>query len=96
MAAPRSTTSRRARNAPTLLLALLVLLAVGFVAASPAPADLQSKLDAKEAKLGEAKDKQGVLTSEVTRLNEQVDQLTGEVAALRNREAVVQEELDGA
>lgn len=85
-----------ARRASTRLLAPLVLLilVVGFVVVSQAPAeDLQSKLDAKEDELGEAKDKRGVLTTEVTRLNAQIDQLTGEVAALRNREAAVQVEL---
>lgn len=96
MAAPVSTNSRTARKAPTLLLALLVLLVVGFAAAAQAPADLQSKLDAKKSDLDQASDKKGVLTTEVSRLNDQVDQLTGEVAALRNREAVVQVELDQA
>lgn len=97
MAAPLPTTRRQARRAPTLVLALLVLLTVGFVAVAPAPAEeLQSKLDAKEAELDRAQDKKGVLTTEVSRLNDQIEQLTGEVAALRNREAVVQAELDQA
>lgn len=99
MAAPVPTDSSVARRASTRLLAPLILLVlvVGFVVVSQAPAeDLQSKLDAKEAELGEVKDKRVVLTAEVTRLNAQIDQLTGEVAALRNRESAVQVELDQA
>ena len=38
----------------------------------------------------------GVLTSEIDRYDDQISQLTGEVAALRNREAVVKAELDEA
>ena len=62
-----------------------------------APAeDLNEKLDAKQAELDQAKQKKGVLTTEISRYNAQIDQLTGEVAALRTREAAVQQELDQA
>ncbi|MBA2522561.1 MAG: peptidoglycan DD-metalloendopeptidase family protein [Solirubrobacterales bacterium] len=94
---PLPETARPWRNAPTLLLAAFVLvLVVGFAAARAPAEDLQSKLDGKKAELGQAADKKGVLTTEVSRLNDQIDQLTGEVAALRNREAAVQAELDKA
>ncbi len=95
MAAPTPTSRRSARRTAALL--LLLLLAVSFAAASQAPAvDLQTKLDRKKGSLNEAKDKRGVLTTEISALNSKLDQLTGEVAALRNREAAVQADLDQA
>lgn len=76
---------------------LIALLVVGFALAARAPAaDLQSKLEQKQSELSQAKDKKGVLTTEISRYNGQIDQLTGEVAALRTREAAVQDELDQA
>ena len=72
--------------------------------AGPAPAeDLESKLEAKQAKLDEVVEKKGVLTTTISHYGDQIDRLTGEVAALRGREEAVrtrlaakQEELDGA
>lgn len=97
MAAPVPTSSHAARKGHAFLFALLAILVVGFALAAKAPAeDLQSKLDVKQAALDEAQQKKGLLTTEVTRYNDQIEQLTGEVAALRNREAVVQDQLDQA
>ncbi len=85
------------RRGLTALAVALAALAVGLALVARAPAeDLNGKLDAKQAELGQAKDKKGVLTTEVSRYNDQIDKLTGEVAALRTREAVVQQELDQA
>ena len=58
--------------------------------------DLQGEVEAKRAELGEAEQRQGVLTTEISRYSEQISRLEGEVAALRTREAAVQEELDAA
>ncbi len=69
--------------------ALIVLLAAG---AAPAQ-DLESKLDAKEAKLSKAQDRSGVLTTTISRYGDRIDRLTTEVAALRNREAAVEARL---
>jgi murein DD-endopeptidase MepM/ murein hydrolase activator NlpD len=97
MPSPSRTPSRSARRPSTILVALAVLLIAGLAVVAQAPADdLQGKLEKKKERLAEAQDKKGVLTTEVSRYNEQIDQLTGEVAALRNREASVQEELDTA
>jgi len=79
--------------AAVVLVALLCLLAL--TARAPAD-DLQSKLDAKQAELEHVKDTKGVLTSEISRYSSQIDRLTGEVAALRTREAAVQQDLDRA
>jgi murein DD-endopeptidase MepM/ murein hydrolase activator NlpD len=72
------------------------LIALALVAASAPAADLEEKLDRKQAEIEEAKGKKQLLTTEISRYNAQIDQLTGEVAALRNREAAVQVELDEA
>ncbi len=74
---------------------MLVLAGLALAAIAPAD-DLQGKLDKKQDELGKAKDKKVLLTTEVSRYNDQIEQLTGEVAALRNREAAVQADLDSA
>jgi len=90
----RSSTSSRATPA---LLALAMVLLVGLAVVARAPADsLQEKLDRKQERLEGIDSKKQLLTTEVSRYNDQIDQLTGEVAALRNREAVVQADLDTA
>ncbi|HEY5708203.1 MAG TPA: peptidoglycan DD-metalloendopeptidase family protein [Solirubrobacterales bacterium] len=70
--------------------ALLVLLAAGTAAAD----ELESKLDEKEAKLSEVRERHGVLTTTISRYKDRIDRLTGEVAVLRSREAAVQVRLD--
>jgi murein DD-endopeptidase MepM/ murein hydrolase activator NlpD len=55
--------------------------------------DLQSQLDAKQQELAQAEDEQGVLTTEIDRYSDRIEQLQGEVAVLRNREAMVEEQL---
>ncbi|HUC08557.1 MAG TPA: peptidoglycan DD-metalloendopeptidase family protein [Solirubrobacterales bacterium] len=70
--------------------ALVVLLA-----ASVAPAqDLESKLDAKEAKLSKVRERSGVLTTTISHYGERIDRLTGEVASLRSQEAAVKVRLN--
>ena len=84
------------RTPRTLVVAICgaVLAALAFALAGGAFAqDLQSQLDQREAELDQQKDRKGVLSSELADYNTQVDQLAGEVAILRNREAVVVAEL---
>jgi murein DD-endopeptidase MepM/ murein hydrolase activator NlpD len=70
--------------------ALVVLLA-----ASVAPAqDLESKLNAKEAKLSKVRERSGVLTTTISHYGERIDRLTSEVAGLRNQEAAVKVRLN--
>ncbi len=76
-------------------LLLLAVAVISAMAAGPSAAqDLQSRLDAKRAKLDAAQQQEGVQSTALQRLSGQVEQLTGQVAALRNREAAVQAELD--
>jgi murein DD-endopeptidase MepM/ murein hydrolase activator NlpD len=83
------------RVAVTACVLLACLLAVGlFVSGSARGQDLQSRLDDKQAQLDEEQSKKGVLSTELDRYGDQLSQLQGEVATLRNREAIVQAQLD--
>jgi murein DD-endopeptidase MepM/ murein hydrolase activator NlpD len=65
-----------------------------LVASPAAPAkDLQSTLEAKQAKLDKVHERKGVLTTTISHYKQQIDQLTGEVADIRNREAAVRTRL---
>ncbi len=78
-------------------MALLVAIAAlsTLLVAGPAPAeDLESKLEAKQAKLDEVVEKKGVLTSTISRYGDQIDRLTGEVAVIRGREEAVRARLE--
>ena len=76
------------------LAAVLCALALGLlVDATASGQDLQTKLDSTESALDQAKRKKGVLSTELSRYSAQVDQLAGQVAVLRNREAIVAADL---
>ena len=88
---PTRTERRLWSGAIAAVAALLAALAI----AGGAPAqDLQSRLDEKQAQLEHAKSREGVLSTTIERYGDQLDQLRGEVATLRNREAIVQAELE--
>ena len=73
-----------------LLVALCALLAgIGTVSA----AEPQEELDRKERQLGEVREQQGVLTSELEEIGDEISRLEGEVSSLRSQEAAVEEEL---
>lgn len=84
------------RNRLALAASLVAVAAlVALLAASAAPAeDLESKLDAKEAKLSKVRERSGVLTTTISHFGERIDRLTSEVASLRNQEAAVEVRLD--
>jgi murein DD-endopeptidase MepM/ murein hydrolase activator NlpD len=82
------------RVAVIALTAIAAAVAVLAIAAGAFGQDLQSQLDDKRAKLEHSKAREGVLSSTIRRLGDQLDQLRGEVATLRNREAIVQAELE--
>jgi peptidoglycan DL-endopeptidase CwlO len=86
--------SSRRLAAAALTIAALGAAAIALVAAMPVGAqDLQSQIDAKQSELSQAEDQQGVLTSEIDHFSTKIEQLSGEVAVLRNREAMVEQEL---
>jgi murein DD-endopeptidase MepM/ murein hydrolase activator NlpD len=69
-------------------------IALGLALAVNASAqDLQSKLDAKRGALAKSKNRKGVLTSELGAYERRIARLTGQVAVLRNREALVADQL---
>jgi len=82
---------RRRKAGLALTLALVAIVAVGATALAQ---DLQGELESKRSQLDQAESKRGVLSTEIQRYTSQIVQLEGEVATLRNREALVQEELD--
>jgi murein DD-endopeptidase MepM/ murein hydrolase activator NlpD len=85
----------KTRLALAALLAAVAALVVLLFASATAPAqDLESKLDAKEAKLSKVRERRGVLTTTISSYGDRIERLTGEVAALRNREAAVRVRLD--
>ncbi|MQA75164.1 MAG: peptidoglycan DD-metalloendopeptidase family protein [Solirubrobacterales bacterium] len=85
----------RTRRAPALALCAALLGALCLVLAGGASGqDLESRLDDKQSALEHEKDRKGVLSTDLARYGDQIDQLAGEVATLRNREAIVQAELD--
>lgn len=85
----------KTRLALAALLAAAAALIVLLVFSVAAPAEsLESKLDAKEAKLSEVRERRGVLTTTISRYGKRIDRLTGEVASLRNREAAVRVRLN--
>ncbi len=88
---PSPILTSRARTLAALLAALAALLL--FSPAAPAE-NLQSELEAKQAKLDELHDRQGVLTSTISRYRDRIERLTAEVAGLRTREAAAEARLE--
>lgn len=85
----------KTRLALAALLGAAVAVLVVLLAASVAPADdLESRLDAKEAKLSKVRERSGVLTTTISHYGDRIDRLTSEVASLRNQEAAVEVRLD--
>ncbi len=77
---------------PAAAAALVALLAFGPAAASAE--DLQSELDAKEAKLSEVREHKGVLTTTISRYRAQIQRLASEVETLRAQEEAVEARLN--
>jgi peptidoglycan DL-endopeptidase CwlO len=85
----------KTRLAGAALMAAAAALVVLLCGAASAPAkDLESKLDAKEAKLSKVRERRGVLTSTISHYRKQIERLTSEVAVLRAQEAEVRTRLD--
>ena len=69
-------------------------LCLSLVAGPAAAENLESKLEAKQAKLDEVVEKKGVLTSTISRFGDRIERLTGEVASIRGREEAVRTRLE--
>lgn len=82
------------RLAPAAAVAAVAALLALLLGSAPAPAkDLEAELQKKESTLSKIDERQGVLTSTISGYRERIDRLTGEVATLRVREAAVRERL---
>jgi murein DD-endopeptidase MepM/ murein hydrolase activator NlpD len=83
------------KNRPVAMALVVAAAALStLLVASPAPAaDLESKLEAKQSKLDEVRQKKGVLTTTISHFGDRIDRLTGEVAAIRGREEAVRTRL---
>jgi murein DD-endopeptidase MepM/ murein hydrolase activator NlpD len=75
-----------------LSLAAVALSALLGAGSAPA-ADLQARLEAKQAKLDKAREREGVLTSTIAGYQDDIERLIAEVADIRTREAAVRERL---
>ena len=83
------------RPALAALLAASAALIVLLLASAPASAeDLSSKLEDKEAKLSDVREREGVLTTTISHYRDRIERLTDEVAVLRGQEAAVKQRLD--
>ncbi len=72
----------------------LALLASCLLATASAPAKSNSeKLEAVEAKIGKAEERQGVLSSDIAAMGDEISALEGQVSALRNQEAAAKAKL---
>ena len=85
---------RRCLPAASALIALLGALTAALLAAGPVgAADLQERLDATQERIEQAEGRQGVLTTTISGLDDRISTLEAEVAGLRRREAAVAEKL---
>jgi murein DD-endopeptidase MepM/ murein hydrolase activator NlpD len=91
-AGKRDTHHQPRRRLLPAALGALIILSLALATAGSAQ-DLQSKLDAKKAKLSKVQDRKGVLTTTIARYGRRIDDLEQQVASLRTREAGVQQDL---
>lgn len=73
--------------------AISLALALALIGGTAAAQDFESERSQKQSELEAAKERGGVLSTEISEYSSEIDQLAGEVATLRNREAIVAEEL---
>lgn len=85
------------RHSPIRSLAALLLVVAASCAllagSSANGQDLGGQLQQKKDKLQQVKQRKGVLSTTIQRYGEKIDALIGQVATLRNREALVQQQL---
>lgn len=76
-----------------MLLGVALLVFFGLLGGVAGAEELQEKLDRKESQLGKVRERQGLLTSELEAMGEEISRLEGDVADLRSQEAKVEAEL---
>jgi murein DD-endopeptidase MepM/ murein hydrolase activator NlpD len=83
----------RIKRVMPALCGALAACACGLVVGNASGQDLQSKLNSTQQKLSHVKGHAGVLTTRISHESAQIDTLTTQVAALRNKEDAVAAEL---
>jgi len=81
------------RLLPRRALALGLAAALALASGTAFAQDLESERSSKQQELEEVRERGEVLSTEISDYSDQIDQLAGEVAILRNREAIVAQEL---
>jgi murein DD-endopeptidase MepM/ murein hydrolase activator NlpD len=87
------TPTETARITPRRALVPALLAALAIVAGTAGAQDLESERAAKQAELEDVKARGQVLSTEISDYSAKISQLQGEVAVLRNREAIVAQQL---
>ena len=85
------------RTRQTYKLALVGVAAfvlAALIGATASGQDLQSQLQKKRDRLENVHHREGVLSTTIQQYGDQIDHLIGEISVLRNREAIVQKQLD--
>ncbi len=90
---PNPTAHPRRRWLSSLLAMTLALLASCLLAATAPAKSNSDKLEAVEAKIGRAEEREGVLSSDIAAMGDEISALEGQVSALRNQEAAAEEAL---
>ncbi|HSI81510.1 MAG TPA: peptidoglycan DD-metalloendopeptidase family protein [Solirubrobacterales bacterium] len=85
--------SNRLRAGLAIAAAIAAAIAISPLGGAIAQ-DLQSELDAKRGQLQETRQQAGVLSNELARYTARIRQISGEIAQLRNREAIVAARLE--
>src|SRR6266516_187306 len=86
--------ARRRRGAVAIAAVSTCLVLLFLLGGSSAPAqDLHSQLNQAKAKLGNAKAREGVLSTTIQRYDTRLRQLEGQVASLRNEIAIARTQL---
>lgn len=81
------------RQVPRRALALALAAALSVAGGTALAQDLDSQRSEKQQQLEQVRERGDVLSTEISDYSDQIDQLAGEVAVLRNREAIVAQEL---
>jgi murein DD-endopeptidase MepM/ murein hydrolase activator NlpD len=76
------------------LVAACVVAVAACLVGSASGQDLQTQLQHKKDRLDQVHEREGVLSSTIQKYGDQIDELIGQIAVLRNREALVQQRLD--
>jgi murein DD-endopeptidase MepM/ murein hydrolase activator NlpD len=85
----------RSRRSPSVLLAVALAAFLALAGGAAVAAELQEELDTKVERLDQVEERQGILTSQLERMGDEISRLEIEVGKLRDSERAVEAELAG-